>query len=115
MTEAPLNFDSPFSRDEGGTWEFTVPAGRFIEWGTAFDPSRGYRVVIGFKDSIVKNTVPAEAARSIAAGIGDETPDHTHLSRNIRLMADQCDALNRGWISAGRPSDGLEGRTAGNA
>jgi hypothetical protein len=100
--------DSPYTRNAKGTWDLVIPAGREIEWGHTFDAERGYRVFLSFKDSYGKNTMSADAARSCADSIGDETADNVHLASKIRLMADQVDGLNRGWVAAGKPVNGLD-------
>ncbi len=116
MNELPrLKMDSPYTQQSDGSWELMIPAGRDVEWGHAFDPVRGYRVFLGFKDSFGKNTIGPESARRAADQIGDATPDCAQLSAQIRRCADQVDGLNRGWEAAGRPATGLDGLEVGRA
>lgn len=108
--------DSPFTRSATGRKDFMVQSGREIEWGHAFDPKRGYRVFLAFKDSFGKNTISAADTRRIADEMLDARhPEQAHLAGNLRKMAEQVEGLNRGWEAAGRPATGLDKMPGGCA
>lgn len=108
--------DCPFTRNDDGRWDLLVTADREVEWGHAFDATRGYRVMLAFKDSAGKNTISAEATRRLADEMLDpRDPDQAYLAAELRKMAEQVEGLNRGWDAAGRPASGLEGLPGGRA
>ncbi|BCW88019.1 hypothetical protein sos41_11570 [Alphaproteobacteria bacterium SO-S41] len=98
----------PFYRDAEGRLGFDGQNGRIIDYGIAFDCERGHRVFVGFRDSVLRNTVSAESARGLATaffGSGDGAA--TGFQNILRDLADQCDALNAAWDRAGKPAAGI--------
>ncbi|WP_439398501.1 hypothetical protein ACRQ5Q_14540 [Bradyrhizobium sp. PMVTL-01] len=102
----------------GDNWCITAPAGRDIECGQEFDGNEGYRVVVRFTDSTMRNSLSVDGARLISATLREQAvgnEDALHLADQLDLMANACATLNAGWFAVGKPFGGFDSLAHGSA
>lgn len=90
---------------EGENWQISIPPGSDIEWGWAFNPEAGWKVMLRFMGRPGVSIFTAASAREIAEKIDGNCDDSIELADALRDLADLVDAQMVEWEALGRPSD----------
>lgn len=99
----------PFYKDKKGRVGFNPRKGVNIDYGVMFTPERGHRVYFNYADTPqIKNTWGTKSLRSYIKnymqGINEEMDN---ASKVYLATCDLCDDMQRRWIEAGKPTEGV--------
>lgn len=100
----------PFYRDKKGRVGFNPRPGVSIDYGVSYDPVKGHRVYFNYADTPeYKNTWGVESLRSYIKDTFIEK-GNAELRKAAKVYLATCDLaddMQRRWIDAGKPLEGV--------
>lgn len=99
----------PFWKDRKGRIGFNYRTGVRIAYGVSFSPDRGHRVYFNYCDTPeLKNTWGTESLRKyIKENLIGINAELDNVAKIYLATCDLCDDMQRRWVEAGKPDEGV--------